>query len=336
MTDYEDFYRHLIHTDPASRKAWLIEHFAADVSLVHQWLALIDSAISDVRYEQRGWETTRPRADGELAASMIDWALEQGYPIDLAVRHLVELRTLMLVAGQPPERLPANLRPDNIVRRALDGFAMTRSQALTRAAHLRDRPLTEADFMRPGENVAEVLQALEGTDDYQDYHRLLGIQRMLNDIEPLAEHVTEADLAADLAEWLRITTELDPVPSVVITRDGAFLVVERDRFIARFPADRSDDLNQLQDQDIYVTLTDGPTYYVSLMTLPAIDAVLQRWKQTGEAAGGRYFYTTDLVITPRPGITAMIEAIDALVRDGEISNACQIIPDPTESQDASD
>jgi hypothetical protein len=72
------------------------------------------------------------------------------------------------------------------------------------------------------------------------------------------------------------------------------------------------------------------------MTLDAINAVLRRWEQTGEAAGGRYFYTTDLVITPRPGITAMIKAIDGLVRDGYISNACQVIPDPEGSRDASD
>ncbi len=336
MTGFEDFYRHLIHTDPTARKAWLLAHFPADVSPAHQWLALIDAAVSDVRNEQRGRATTRPRAEGELAASLIDWALEHGYPVDRAIAHLFELRTTMLAAGQPPEHLPANLQPNNVVRRALDGFAMTPSQALIRAADLRDQPITDADYMRPGENVAEALQALRGTDDYQDYHRLLDIQRMLNDIEPLAGHVTDADLAAELAEWLRITAELDPVSSVVITRDGAFLVVERDRFTARFPADRCKDLEQLQNQDIYVTVSDGPTYYVSLMTLPAIDAVLRKWAQTGEAARGRYFYTTDLVITPRPGITAMIEAIDGLVRDGEISNACQIIPDPTETQDASD
>ncbi len=336
MTDFEDFYHDLIHTDPASRKAWLLVHFPADVSPAHQWLALIDAAVSDVRNEQRARAATPPRADGELAASLIDWALEHGYPLSRAIAHLVELRTTILAAGQPPEHLPANLQPNNVVRRALDGFAMTRPQALARAAHLRDQPLTDADYVRPGENVAEVLQTLRGTDDYQDYDRLLDIQRMLNDIEPLAKLVTDADLAAELAEWLRITAELDPVSSVVITRNGAFLVVERDRFTARFPADRCKDLEQLQDQDIYVTVAGGPTYYVTLMTLGAIDAVLRRWAQTGEAAGGRYFYTTDLIITPRPGITAMIEAIDGLVRDGEISNACQIIPKPTEIQDASD
>ncbi|GAA3754205.1 hypothetical protein GCM10022225_43730 [Plantactinospora mayteni] len=85
-----------------------------------------------------------------------------------------------------------------------------------------------------------------------------------------------------------------------------------------------------------MTLTGGPTYYVSLMTLDAIDAVLRRWAQTGEAAGGRYFYTTDLVITPRPGIIAMIEAIDGLIGEGAIGNACQIIPNPVGSRDASD
>lgn len=121
-----------------------------------------------------------------------------------------------------------------------------------------------------------------------------------------------------------------------ITQDGPFCVIEHDGFVARFTADRNDDLEQLQDADITVTVTDGPTYYASLMTLDAIDVRLRRWKQTGEAAGGRYFYMTDLVITPRPGITAMIEAIDGLVRENEIGGACQVISEPGEDRDASD
>ncbi|MEV4481786.1 hypothetical protein [Micromonospora coxensis] len=120
-----------------------------------------------------------------------------------------------------------------------------------------------------------------------------------------------------------------------IAQDGPFLVVESERFIARFLADPSSDLEQLQDQDIYVTVTGGPTYYATVMTLQAIDAVLRRWTQTGEAADGSYFWSRDLVITPQPGITAMIEAIDGLVRKAEIAQACQIIPDPEGSQDVS-
>ncbi|WP_156325269.1 hypothetical protein [Nonomuraea sp. SBT364] len=40
-----------------------------------------------------------------------------------------------------------------------------------------------------------------------------------------------------------------------ITQDGLLLSVERDRFVARFPAGHDDDLEQLQDQDVYVTVT---------------------------------------------------------------------------------
>jgi hypothetical protein len=84
-----------------------------------------------------------------------------------------------------------------------------------------------------------------------------------------------------------------------ITKDGPFLIIERERFVARFPNAGTSDLEQLQDQDIYVTVAGGPTYYVSLMTLDAIGAVLGRWAHTGEAAGGSYYWETDLVIVPR-------------------------------------
>jgi hypothetical protein len=120
---------------------------------------------------------------------------------------------------------------------------------------------------------------------------------------------------------------------VEITKDRHLFRIEHERFVARFP-DHGRDLEQLRDQDIYVTVTDGPTYYVSLMTVDAIDSVLRRWAHTGEAAGGSYFWSTDLVIIPRPGITAMIEAIDGLVRDETIDQACQVIPGPDDGPDA--
>ncbi|GGN93116.1 hypothetical protein GCM10010112_80990 [Actinoplanes lobatus] len=107
-----------------------------------------------------------------------------------------------------------------------------------------------------------------------------------------------------------------------ITQDGPFLIIERDGSVARFPADLNDDLEELQDQDIYVTVAGDPTYYLSLMTLDAIGTVLRRWAQTGEATASRYYCELDLVITPRPGITATIEAIDGLIRAGDIARAC--------------
>jgi hypothetical protein len=213
MTDFEDFYRHLIQTDPSARKAWLIDHFPTGVSAVHQWLALIDAALSDVRREQQGRMGTSPRADIGLAASLIDWALDHGYPIAPAVGQLVQLTTMMLAAGRQLDQLPTDLHPDNVVRRALNGFGITQPQAIARAAQLRAKPVSADDYARPGEDVTELLQAIRATDDYKDYHRLLDIQRMLDDIGPITSLVTDADLAAELAGWLRIAAELDPVPT---------------------------------------------------------------------------------------------------------------------------
>lgn len=101
------------------------------------------------------------------------------------------------------------------------------------------------------------------------------------------------------------------------TVDGrGFLVVDGDGFVDRFRVGPDADLDLLQDEDVHVTLTGGPTHYVNLMTLDAIAAVLRRWERSGEAAGGRYFHASDLVVVPRPGLTAMLDAIDGLVRDG--------------------
>ncbi|BEL04054.1 hypothetical protein Q0Z83_022450 [Actinoplanes sichuanensis] len=205
MTAYEDFYLRLLQTAPDSRRAWLDEHIPAGAAPVPHWLPLIESAISDVRYERRGWPTTRPRADAVLAGSLIEWALKRGYPIHLAIGHLIELRDLM----PPTGGLPANLQTDHLVRLTLAGITMTRSHALTRAAQLRALPADE--------DSAKTLEALQATDDYQDYHRLMDIQGMLADLAPLASSVTDPVLAADLAEWLRITNRLEPFPTTEIT-----------------------------------------------------------------------------------------------------------------------
>ncbi|WP_433086437.1 hypothetical protein ACQP1P_13230 [Dactylosporangium sp. CA-052675] len=119
-----------------------------------------------------------------------------------------------------------------------------------------------------------------------------------------------------------------------ITKVRHWLIAEQEGFVARFLDQGSRDLEQLQDLDIRVTVTGGPTYYVTLMTLDAIDTVLRRWAHTGEHAGGSYYWETDLVIVPRPGITAMIKAIDGLIRDRNIAQACQVIPDLDDDPDA--
>jgi hypothetical protein len=213
VTDFEDFYLPLLQMDPTLRRRWLLEQRPVELSRAHWWFGLIDSAVSDVRREREGWPRTRPRADAALAAALIDWALEEGFPIEFAVGNLVQLIMVTLAAGLGPDALPANAQPDSVGRLALARFGFTRTRAITRAAELRSRPVSGDDYVRPGEDVAEMLRLLSRTDDYKDYHRLLGIERMLNDLRPIAGLLTEPDVAAELEEWLRVLPDLNPVPS---------------------------------------------------------------------------------------------------------------------------
>ncbi|MGA4728477.1 hypothetical protein ACWEOS_24625 [Micromonospora taraxaci] len=210
MTELEGTYRGLLLTDPPLRGQWLLDRKPKAVSNVYWWLALIDSATSDVRRQHRGWPTHRPHADMPLAVFLIDLASDHGFPMEMAVAHLTSLITIALGAGQRVQELPTSARPDTIARKAVDSFGMTREQAAARAAALRAIPLTEEDFVQPGEDWQARWEALTVTDDYQDYHRLLAIERILTDLAPLVEHMTDACLVADVRAWLRVLPELDP------------------------------------------------------------------------------------------------------------------------------
>ena len=212
MTEFEDFYRKLVRTASSNRKRWLLDHRPTSVPSALWWFGLIDAAVSDVRHEQQGWPSNRPRADTALAASLIDWALEENFPIEHAINNLIQLTMLALASGRRTDLLPANAQPNNVARQALTRFGFTRAQAIARAADLRSKPISDDDYVQPGEDFAERLRLLSLTDDYKDYHRILGIHRMLDDLKPIGHLITDPELATDLAAWLEIMPELDPVP----------------------------------------------------------------------------------------------------------------------------
>nr|WTA68155.1 hypothetical protein OHB51_02985 [Micromonospora sp. NBC_00855] len=219
MTEFEDTYRGLLLIDPPLRRQWLLDRKPASVSHAHWWIALIDAATSDVHRQHCGWPSHRPCADMPLAVFLIDLASEHGFPTEVAVAQLASLITIALDTGQRVQDLPASARPDAVARRAVDSFGMTREQAAARAASLRATPLTEEDFVQPGEDWQARWEALAVTDDYQDYHRLLNINRVLTDLVPLVDHMTDAHLVTDVQAWLQVLTELDPVPEVITPSD---------------------------------------------------------------------------------------------------------------------
>lgn len=212
MTDFKDTYRQLLQVDSAHQRRWLLDHRPAEIPLAHWWLTFIDAAVADVRYTHKGWPQTRPRAGTELAAALIDWALKENFPTEYAIENLVQLIMIAFAAGRDLDALPTNAQPDNVARQALTQFGFTRAEAVARAAELRSRPATDDDLVQPGENISESLRLLSATSDYKDYHRLLCIQRMLNDLKPVTGFLTDTDLAADLGAWFKVLPELDPVP----------------------------------------------------------------------------------------------------------------------------
>jgi hypothetical protein len=316
MTDFEDLYRHLLLTDPSVRKQWLLDHQSTSVSAAHWWLALIDSAVSDVRYEQQGRPRTRPRADLDLAAALIDWALEQNFPIDIAVGNLVQLTTAGLAAGRRPDLLPANVRPDSVARQAIRKFGFTRPRAMTRAAELRAKPITDDDYAKPGENVTESFRLLSGTDDYQDYHRLLDIQRMLNDLKPVMRLITDTNLSAELAAWLNILPELDPFPVDAADTPAATPETDPERLgvLSARPADKngrlpltmSDGTSALIEPDLTHEQIANRYRLDGVVTMPAID-FCAGIHLDGPLAGQTGYVTNELgsrtqfYLPPQPG-----------------------------------
>ena len=86
----------------------------------------------------------------------------------------------------------------------------------------------------------------------------------------------------------------------------------------RFMPGEGDDPATVDNIDAHVYLVDGTRRDVTFMTTAEIGRVLQRWAETGEAGGGRYFWCSDLVIVPRPGVGAMVAALGELIRSGDI------------------
>ncbi|WP_422739088.1 hypothetical protein ACN263_07550 [Micromonospora sp. WMMD729] len=77
----------------------------------------------------------------------------------------------------------------------------------------------------------------------------------------------------------------------------------------RFMPGENDDPATADNIDAHVSLADGSQHYATFMTAAEIGRVLHRWAETGEAGGGSYFWCSDLVIIPRPGVEAMVAAL---------------------------
>ncbi|MFD4632054.1 hypothetical protein ACFVYR_26660 [Streptomyces sp. NPDC058284] len=92
--------------------------------------------------------------------------------------------------------------------------------------------------------------------------------------------------------------------------------VTDDRFTALFMLGADDRAEDVENVDAELRLPDGTRWSACFMTLREIAAVMDRWKQTGECAGGAFFQCADLVVVPTAGVDAMTAAFHAILDEG--------------------
>ncbi|MGW1955597.1 hypothetical protein ACWCPI_23075 [Streptomyces sp. NPDC001920] len=103
--------------------------------------------------------------------------------------------------------------------------------------------------------------------------------------------------------------------------DSPFYRVSRDGYEICFVLGPGEDLDEVSDVDMWVTFADGQRWSGTVFTLDQARRLMDRWQDTGECLGGRYFYGWDDLIVRDPGIPAMVRVIDDLVTTGAYTSA---------------
>ncbi|MDC0770361.1 hypothetical protein [Streptomyces sp. HD] len=107
--------------------------------------------------------------------------------------------------------------------------------------------------------------------------------------------------------------------------DGPFHRVRRDGYEICFLPGEGEDLDDVCDVDMWVTFADGQRWSGTVATLDEARRLMDRWQDTGESLGGRYYYGWDSLIVRDPGIPAMVRVIDHLVETGHYRAALRPI-----------
>jgi hypothetical protein len=86
--------------------------------------------------------------------------------------------------------------------------------------------------------------------------------------------------------------------------------VVSDQFRALFMLDADDDAASVENIDTEVILPDGTRWSATFMSIHEIERIMERWRNSGENAGGEFFHCNDLVVVRATGIPAMARALE--------------------------
>jgi hypothetical protein len=149
-------------------------------------------------------------------------------------------------------------------------------------------------------------------------------------MRPVASGSRKKEAAAKQIAW-RDTGDPDALVDVrhdcrdsmigVMDAIDPYVTVTEPTFVARFLLDPEMDTEEsVANADVFVDLPDGSSWALTIVALDEVRRLLGRWKETGEAADGSYFWAIDQLIVPEAGVVAMTAAIRGLVRSGEIAS----------------
>ncbi len=71
--------------------------------------------------------------------------------------------------------------------------------------------------------------------------------------------------------------------------------------------------------DVAVTFADGSRWFATVFTYRNVLTLTERWRRTGESFGGRYFWTSDLLLLDELSRARIEEVIAHTLANGEFA-----------------
>ena len=75
------------------------------------------------------------------------------------------------------------------------------------------------------------------------------------------------------------------------------------------------------NSDVRVTFPDGRIYTATFFTLSNVDALRARHRETGECLGGRYFWSTNMILVDEVSRTRIEQVVTDLMASREFESA---------------
>ncbi|MEU0431892.1 hypothetical protein ABZ153_09635 [Streptomyces sp. NPDC006290] len=101
--------------------------------------------------------------------------------------------------------------------------------------------------------------------------------------------------------------------------DGPWYRVRTEHFEAAYLPNAGEDLESVDNVDVFVDLNDGSRWSATIITLGQVEVIMARWAESGEALGGRYFWCSDGLIVRDPGISNMTQVLTGLIESDEFT-----------------